>query len=316
MKNKGQVFTTDMIFALILVAALLSISTQAYGIASEGMRSHSTRYSLERMTNDVADVLVKTAGDPIDWEIQAENLETLGLAKIGRENKARRNTLDMHKFSQLGNKIKEEPIDESIKEFFGNSTKFDLKTRSDENIFTHIWPGWGSEDSPGAENSLEIATVNRIVYGRPIDVRVETPPREPPEPPVAVLDNENFWIGPNELEAWDWYVYVENTMPPSPNPPNVRITINSDPSSAGLGDFNFGPGKRDVPGYAWLEDEGEITVGEQLEENSWNFISIAAEAPQTEYKVYVVVLPPDEDPENIPEMLERRPLILRVRVWR
>lgn len=325
MKNGGQVFTGDMIFAIILVVAFLSISTQAYNIASGQMQSYSNRYSLERITNDTADILVKTSGDPINWETRhPSDLNTLGLAKLNPNNKPITNYIDSNKISKLATEISgdnwtptKENSDQAILNFF-NTKNFEINVMDNGTNFWKIWPGWESGGSSGVENSLEVAVVNRIVYGRIVTIKGRSPPLTL-DPPVSEADNLFFWVSPEELEVFDWYLYVENEN--TSTPPKLSVTLNYDTGDAREGDFNFGSSgsRRDIPGYIRIDNETDSSLrwGKALEGDNWNFISAnIAGHPEDFVKIYVVITPPGMNPERIPLGIKKRSLILQVKMWR
>lgn len=318
MKNKGQVFTTDMIFALILVAAFVSISTQAYGIASEGIRSHSTRYSLERMTNDVADVLVKTGGDPIDWETQLENLETLGLAKVGRENKSIVNYLDEGKIVRLATVLQEEPVDDPIKEFFGGTKNFEIKIEGKENIFWHFWPGWANEKSSGSESSSEVATVTRSVYVRPGEVRYRS------DPVFRLKENDmgtfnfkdNFYIYDGELESHDWYIVIRVSENGEKRPDSVKVEVKGADKFTGEWDpiSETGPAKVVRP----LSHGGMKNVSGQphIGINSLKIQIQKSEKVKQWAQVYVIGVTHCSPPERALHGMEKTSAFLKIKIWR
>ncbi len=324
MKNEGQVFTTDMIFAIILVATVLSISSQAYDIASGQMQSYSTRYSLERTINDTTDILVKTSGDPINWETgHPTDLKTLGLATLNPNNRPIANHLDSDKLTQLATEISEdnwkpteENSDQAIMDFFGTKN-FEITVRDNGKDIWKIWPGWKPGSSSRGENSLEVATVDRIVYGSFVNIKGKSPPLKL-RPPASVADNLFFWVNSQQLETFEWYLYVENENVKTPN--KLALTLNYDTGSASNGDFNFGSSgsRRDIPGYVRIDNvtESSLDEGKPLTGENWNFISANVTSTAPPVNVYVVIIPPDIDPEDISRGLEKRSLILRVKMWR
>jgi hypothetical protein len=201
MNQRGQVFTLDMLFALILVTLIIGCSGQAFELASERAGSYSTRYSLERVTNDAADVLIKTLGEPGNWWENAETLEVLGFAEENGGNPVQ-NTVDIKRFGQfMSLTYSDNWVDpgnagavDAIKKFFGGYENFEVRILDEnENELWHAFPGWATGvagEKSGAENSLEVAVVRRLVavrYGTTL------PPRE-------VIFSENF---PNADGAWD-----------------------------------------------------------------------------------------------------------------
>ncbi len=95
----GQVFTLDIMLAIVIIVIILGMSANAMDIASYKTSGYISRFSLERVTNDAADALIKTSGSPQNWEIRINNLTTPGLASI--DNKTRRtipNTLSIKEY--------------------------------------------------------------------------------------------------------------------------------------------------------------------------------------------------------------------------
>lgn len=101
--NIGQAFTMDLMLSLVIITMILGISADAMDIASYKASSYSERFSLERVTNDAADMLIKTRGSPDDWEFKMNNLTTPGLAKNDSKGKVIPNTLSMKKIIALKN---------------------------------------------------------------------------------------------------------------------------------------------------------------------------------------------------------------------
>jgi len=183
MNDRGQVFTLDMLFALILVVLMVSCSGKALDIAVNRTGSYSARYSLERTANDAADVLVKTTGRPSIWGL--DNLETLGLAEsvVGDLSMPILNTIDSTKFTLLRNLCSAEnwsnPANKSaryvVENLFGGSN-FELRVLDkDENLLWDIWPRWAPGKTSGSENALEVTVVRRSIAMRYGGVGAEIP---------------------------------------------------------------------------------------------------------------------------------------------
>ncbi len=80
--NEGQIFSLDVMLALIIVTVILGISADAMDMASYKAQDYSLRFSLERTTTDAADILIKSPGSPDEWENNGFNPDiTPGLAK-------------------------------------------------------------------------------------------------------------------------------------------------------------------------------------------------------------------------------------------
>jgi len=83
--QNGQAFNIDIMLALIMIVVIIGISADAIDNASHRSSEYSARFSLERVTNDAADMLIKTPGSPNNWELGKNRIITPGLAEIDRE---------------------------------------------------------------------------------------------------------------------------------------------------------------------------------------------------------------------------------------
>ena len=66
--KRGQVFSLDVLLALIIITVVLGISADAMDMVSYKAQDYSSRISLERITTDAADTLIKSSGSPDNWE--------------------------------------------------------------------------------------------------------------------------------------------------------------------------------------------------------------------------------------------------------
>jgi hypothetical protein len=119
--KRGQVFTIDAMFALILLTVIIGMSADAMDIAGNKIYDYSTESSLDRIANDAADILINTPGSPENWEeIKYGTRITPGLAKYEQEKKRDSNTLSMRKITRLKN----EP--EMLTKMLPESTSYNL----------------------------------------------------------------------------------------------------------------------------------------------------------------------------------------------
>ncbi len=80
--HEGLVFTIDTMFALLIITVIIGISANAMEIAGMKARDYSTEQSIERITGDTADILIKTPGSPVNWDrLKSLKSVTPGLAK-------------------------------------------------------------------------------------------------------------------------------------------------------------------------------------------------------------------------------------------
>lgn len=99
--NKAQIFSLDVMLALIIVTVILGISADAMDMVSYKSQDYSSRLSLERTTVDAADILIKSSGSPDKWEYDGFSEDTIpGLAKK-EANQTIPNTLSLEKILKL-----------------------------------------------------------------------------------------------------------------------------------------------------------------------------------------------------------------------
>lgn len=319
MKDRGQAFTLDMLFALILVAAVLSVSGQAFELASEQAGSYSTRYSLERVANDAADVLVKTAGDPLNWEENLENLVTPGLATV-EGGEPVRNTLDIQKFGWLRDLCRDKNWDpaksgvQTVMNLFGDSENFEITifNGNGENLW-RIWPRWDVEESSGVENSPEVAVVRRLVAMRSGEVRGGI--RMLVHVPGEWLDNVlRFRVYPGELDVFDWYIVLK---PSEKSQPTTHIYVNR--PVVGGKDYDFPPDTIFIPRYHGGDDPQVQNPLTDVENNGQpnNYLTIRVKGSKHQWvDAYVVALPKCSPSEFSLEALGISPGAIEVKLWR
>ncbi|MBS3815902.1 MAG: hypothetical protein KGY45_05015 [Hadesarchaea archaeon] len=297
MKDKAQIFTLDMLFALLLVAALVAASTQAYEIAAKQNRSYSTRYSLERTVNDASEALIKTSGLPQSWRENDNfvNIETPGLAEEGPSGTSIFNALSMRKFESLRMLTMEDnwtnytDSADSVKELFGGSSKFEIRLideNTGENIWRPIYPKWDVKSSPGYENSLEVATVKRLVDIREVErensienlMHISGPPG---------IYRFKFRVDSGDLTNRDWYLVVKRHPPGTPQP-EVRIWVNKEIQAAASGwDWRMPPDKS--PFSMWWHGAGQNPPENDIQVGS-NYVVVWVGGRPTPYSIDVSVI--------------------------
>ena len=67
MPSRAQLFTLDLLLALIPLTIVLGISANAMGGVVTQIQEYAVGYSMQRAASDAADALAKTSGVPINW---------------------------------------------------------------------------------------------------------------------------------------------------------------------------------------------------------------------------------------------------------
>jgi uncharacterized membrane protein len=75
---KAQLFTLDLLLALIPLTIALGISASAISGVATQIEDYTDIYGMKRIATDAADVLIKTSGDPKEWD--NSSVQVLGFA--------------------------------------------------------------------------------------------------------------------------------------------------------------------------------------------------------------------------------------------
>jgi len=322
-RERGQVFTLDMLLALILVAAVLGASGEAFALVSRQMRDYSSRYSLERVANDAADVLVRTSGYPENWETDVGSLEVLGLAEE-EGGKPVPNTLSVVKLGWLRELCRHgnwdapeyENVVRVIKALFGGSEKFEVNVYGEDgDLLWGVWPRWDVEASSGSENSTDVVVARRLIVKRQSgSTRSEA---KGLQHLVAGLGKEyflDFWVYPGELEAFDWYIVLR---PSGKTNPTTRIWVNR---STGNHDFKFPPEGNTVFTVRHHGEDGDVRNPLTDAENNGqpnNYLKVKVTGDPSEWvDVFLVLLPKCSPAGFAPDAPDVAPAVLEVKMWR
>lgn len=100
-EDRGQVFSMDVLFALIIITIAIGMSADALDVVSFKISDYSAGRSLDRIATDAADVLVNTPGTP-NWE-KTNTTQSIvpGLAQDNNGSKNTTKVLSFTKISQL-----------------------------------------------------------------------------------------------------------------------------------------------------------------------------------------------------------------------
>jgi hypothetical protein len=159
----GQAFNLDIMLALIIIVIIIGITADAIDTASYRSSEYSARFSLERVTNDAADMLIKTPGSPNNWELIKNRTITPGLAEVSPETgEIILNALSMEKITILSKNY--------------NSLMYGKILPPGTNSSLIIYPSNPSlspieviKNEP--KNAVELAVANRTIIFNIIDIK-------------------------------------------------------------------------------------------------------------------------------------------------
>jgi len=163
-KNKAQLFTLDVLLALVPLVIIIAVSANAFtGVASQ-MQTYISTYSMQRATDNAADTLIKTPGIPKNWEFyDSSNITMIGMAAwIEATNAIIPNYIDMWKYSILNTTNPKNNNKTFLEEMIGTS-RFNVSMKvhnlSAYNLSGFTVPSYGSSVPA---NASEIFVSERI----------------------------------------------------------------------------------------------------------------------------------------------------------
>lgn len=156
MNNKAQLFTLDLLLALVPLTIVIAMSANTMSGVITQIHQYSSTYSFQRSTNDALDVLVKTPGVPADWG-DTGNASIVGLAFWDTtNNRPISNYFDAKKYFQLNSSASE------LEELLGTSNyniSLVIHNISSYNTTNLTIPSYGLSVP---DNASEIISLERI----------------------------------------------------------------------------------------------------------------------------------------------------------
>lgn len=288
MEERGQIFTLDLMIAIGIFLLVITTSGHAMRVVGQQSSDYVSRHGLERRAHDVADMLVSSPGNPSDWYENLDTVSVPGLALSLEGGGSMQNLVDARKFFALDNLS-----DEVLEDLFGTKN-FMIKYEGFSNTITH-------ENSSSVENSPEVVSVRRITYGRELDVKGESPMIFG-DPAIPKTEPTEFYIENEDIQKYNWYLFVENLSKDQPNKVSVSFNVEAPPTHYKFQDT--------------LPDTKKINENEYLKPGK-NFFDhfIPGNDPGSSVVVYLVANE-DENLEIDPEMVKEEPRTLTVKVWR
>jgi hypothetical protein len=104
MDDKGIIFTTDLLLALIVVTMAIGMTINLFDNLNYQIQDFTGRQSLDKTVNDAADYLVKSSGNPEYWEVSIDAKDLPGLtflSGVSPSTNPATNLLDPQKISAL-----------------------------------------------------------------------------------------------------------------------------------------------------------------------------------------------------------------------
>ncbi len=242
MDNKGFVFTIDLLLAMVIVTVAIGMAVGQLESLNYEMQDFTARQSLEKTVTDAADYIVKTPGDPYNWNEQGTTDNSLpGLAymsNIGPNN----NYLNPKKVSKLNT------IPKLLFNLVNTNNYNLLITRADNG--SNILDISSVNPTTPLSNAKEVAVANRTVViqsnltALSMNDLMHINPAHPGidngyiwynkggdgvyvgpgNVTTAANNNSSFYISRENLNDYDFYIYIdENYLKPGGHGSPVNV---------------------------------------------------------------------------------------------
>lgn len=154
---KGQFFSIDLFIALSIFLLVIIIIMDVWGNVRERRSSFEQIASMQMLTHDIADNLIRSEGDPPNWTSQ--NVKSVGLAK------------EDHVLSESKLKNFTEMDYNDLRQIFGINCEFYFKITGLDNVIISIND---NEVTQGREpaNATDLISVKRLALLNQTPVKV------------------------------------------------------------------------------------------------------------------------------------------------
>ncbi|CAD5243407.1 hypothetical protein [Thermococcus camini] len=244
MRRRGQMFSLDAMLSLVMVVMILGmVSTTSTALKGE-ITTMVGWYERSNVGDDILDILVKTPGDPEDWEADPSTLIHLGL-----ENPSYPDTIDFKKVEALNNAYLDN--DDALKGALINLSMgrdfslglFLTKIEISGDV-TVIPPNTEGSVDVEAESQVSISQTNGFAFGRPVIAEWMNPERSDEEGTGNIDHVINITAG----ESFVFKLTSDNT--------NVRVIVHEPGSGQ--------PSRYDIPSGVVVHidvDTGYLLIG-------------------------------------------------------
>ena len=216
--TKAQLFTLDLLLALIPLTIALGMSANAISGVATQVQDYTYWYSYHRMVNDAMDVIIKTPGEPPDWN-SINPPTTLGLANYTNTSGVGPYYLDSRKVGALNASINGGLLYQvCLSRLLGNETfpylslSFLGATVNTTNLSITFING-------SRANALNIYAVERLALldiEKIVSIMEEVGHFETNATPCCGnpgggtrVYNETFFISSGDLSLYDYWLYGE-----------------------------------------------------------------------------------------------------------
>jgi hypothetical protein len=284
--SKGVALSLDLLLALIPLTLVLGLVAANMGNIMYETQDTIYRSSLERVAADTTNTLLKTSGDPYNWETNPSQVNVVGLAQYDPTNeKPIEYTLSTKKMALLKSSLGEQAIQNIIGDQYGFYIVL-TPINSDEIIWNLSSTGTSKESAKDVvkieRNVLYTEFSGEVVssiknaghdYGRPKDYEADKP----------------FPTSQYDLEIYDYYILIFNRGVTSTSVWINQYEVMSE------NDFK---GHDKYSNWTMIIPEDYLKDGINPEDNYLTLKKVASN-PNARMDAYVVQVPKGTSPDDI-----------------
>lgn len=200
--SKGYALSLDLLLALIPITLMLGLVTANMGNIMYEAQDTIYRSSNERVAADTVNTLLKTSGDPYDWETNPASVKVVGWAKYDYNNHLPMEYVLMPQKVVATNSS-------LIQNILGSNYGFYLNVRALETDTTIINMTSSGSTNAKFNNASDVVKVERLVLVSAFDIVAEFKNVRLTSTPITLT--QYFPTNKAYLEIYDYYVYVDNS---------------------------------------------------------------------------------------------------------
>lgn len=302
--SRGQIFSLDLLFALIPIVLVLGMVASDMDNMLYLVQDTVYRSSTERVAADTVDTLLKTSGNPLDWESTA-NPQVVGLVKC--DPISNKSIHDVISAAKLGAIKGHESYINGNQGLMGSQYGFNITITYLEgpNKGTSIYP-LGT-----TPNGTDIVKIERVVlYGQMDIVSQLKDSIRYTKSPRDYVSKEPFPTNTAYLNAYDYYVLVLNQDITS-----ARVNFNKNTKDAVTPDDfknNKNPIVRKIDPTMLMNQTG-------LQYNYWEADQVASK-PGSKMDIYILQVAKGTDLsgitlDNYEEYIEPHECLFQFYAW-
>ncbi len=202
--SRGLAFSFDMLLALIPITLVLGLVAANMGNIMYDTQDLVYRSSAERAAQDTTNALLKTSGDPYNWEaLSSSQVKSIGMAKYDPQNKLPREyVLSVDKVGAVTPSM--------VQNILGNQYSFQMLITTpvvggDQRTIINMTSGGNTKTK---DTASDVVAVERIVTISEFEIVAELYNVRLTGQPITLT--EYFPTNKAYLDVFDYYVYVDN----------------------------------------------------------------------------------------------------------